>query len=476
MRTSIAQARDVEMGSTFVIVLWVAFGLVSIALYFGHAMSFELRAADNRVSGLSAEQAIEGAARYVNYLLSTQISYGSNGYLPEQGTYSAEGVAVGDAHFWLIGRDTNNSVGPGQIAFGLVDEASKLNLNAASSNMLAGLLESLPRANPDIVPAILDWRDTNSPGEYQTFYATRSPPYQSKSAPFETVDELRLLYGADMETLAGKDVNRNGILDPNEGDENLNGTFEPGILEYVTVYTREPNTYSNGTPRIDIRALTAGGNFGSLLQSAFDSSRANQIQAGLFPPTPPGPRPGGPNRPGGGVVILTFRSPLELYRRLSAAPINMTADEFGKIANALTVTNGSYIQGRVNINTASAAVIASLPGLDAYPDLGKTLINYRQANPDKLTSIAWIVDAIGSNNSSVLDTLARYDCVTTQSYQFTADVAALGPNGRGYKRVRFVFDTSDGTSRIVYRQDLTHLGWALGKDVRQTWLFAKNTP
>ena len=67
------------------------------------------------------------------------------------------------------------------------------------------------------------------------------------------------------------------------------------------------------------------------------------------------------------------------------------------------------------------------------------------------------------------------DYLTTQSFQFTADVAALGPYGRGYRRVKFIFDTSDGTSRIVYRQDLTSLGWALGKDVRQNQLSAKGT-
>jgi hypothetical protein len=41
--------------------------------------------------------------------------------------------------------------------------------------------------------------------------------------------------------------------------------------------------------------------------------------------------------------------------------------------------------------------------------------------------------------------------------------------------VRFVFDTSSGAPQIVYRQDLTHLGWALGKEVRQNWLLAKGT-
>jgi hypothetical protein len=85
-----------------------------------------------------------------------------------------------------------------------------------------------------------------------------------------------------------------------------------------------------------------------------------------------------------------------------------------------------------------------------------------------------VADALGQNNVSTLDALQAQDCITTQSYQFTADVAALGPFGRGYRRVRFVFDTADGTPKIIYRQDLTHLGWALGTEARQTWLFAKD--
>jgi hypothetical protein len=153
----------------------------------------------------------------------------------------------------------------------------------------------------------------------------------------------------------------------------------------------------------------------------------------------------------------------------------MTADEFASIANRITVTNGAYIEGRVNVNTASAAVLACLPGISDTPDLAQTLVTYRETNPDKLTSIAWIVDALGQNSTDTLNALKTNDCITTLSYQFTADVAALGPYGRGYRRACFVFDTCDGTPKIIYRQDLTHLGWALGKDVRQTWLAAKDT-
>jgi len=451
-----------EEGSTFVIVLWIAFGLVSLTLYFASSMSFELRAADHRVSGQGAEQAIEGAVRYVSSVLANQIAQGSNGYPLDPTLYVSEAVPVGDAHFWLIGRDTNSSIGGGQMSFGLVDEGSKINLNAASSNILAGLLESLPRANPDLAGAILDWRDTNAPGTYQTYYGTRPQPYQCKSAPFETIEELRLVYGGDMASLVGEDANRNGVLDPNENDENHDGQLDPGVLEYVTVYSREPNTRTNAAARVNIRVVGPTGEFFTLLETALGTSRAQAILGNLVGPAPPGP--------GGPPPSATLFSPLDLYVKGQ-----MTSDEFAKIANDITMTNGSYIEGRINVNTASATVLASLPGVSSSPDLAQTLINYRQTNPDKLGSVAWIVDALGQNNASVLAALRTIDCITTQSYQFSADIAALGPNNRGYRRARFVFDTSDGTPKIIYRQDLTHLGWALGKEVRQNFLLAQQT-
>lgn len=452
-----------QRASTFIIVLWIAFGLVSITLYFAHAMSFELRASDNRVSGMAAEQAIEGAVRYVNYVLSNQPT---NGFLPDPTTYLSEAVPVGEAHFWLIGRDTNNPVGPGQLFFGLVDEGSKLNLNGATSNMLY----FLPRMTPDLTSAILDWRTTNSSASFQSYYAMAHPAYQNKGAPFETVDELRLLYGADMDVLLGEDANRNGVLDPNENDDNRDGQLEPGILDYVTVYSREPNTYSNGTPRINIRVVAGStGPLPALLQGTFGAARATQIltRLGLVSVPPPGGGRGqGPRPP----LIVTFASPLQFFSRSG-----MTSDEFGRIANTITFTTNAFIEGRVNVNTASAAVLACLPGVSSSPDVAQTLVSYRQTNPSKLTSIAWLVDALGQNNASTLTALQAADRITTQSFQFTADIAALGPHHRGYRRLRVVFDTTGATPQIIYRQDLTHLGWALGRNVRDTWLLAKET-
>ena len=95
----------------------------------------------------------------------------------------------------------------------------------------------------DFANAIMDWRGTN--GIVSLDYASLG--YFRKNAPFETVDELRLVYGATVDLLAGDDINRNGVLDANEKDSSGNGQMNSGLFEYSTVYTREPNFHSDGT-------------------------------------------------------------------------------------------------------------------------------------------------------------------------------------------------------------------------------------
>src|SRR5438105_13565114 len=124
-----------ERGSVLIIVLWVALGLVAIALYFANSMAFEIRAADNRVANMQAEEAVAGAARYISNVLA---NVQSPGMLPDTNTYRYVAAPVGEAMFWLIGRGDGQDL-PTTPHFGLVDEASKLNLNRATLNMLQAL-------------------------------------------------------------------------------------------------------------------------------------------------------------------------------------------------------------------------------------------------------------------------------------------------------------------------------------------------
>ncbi len=443
--------------SVLIIVLWICIGLVSIALYFANSMTYELRAADNRVSGISADQAIEGAARYVGYFLA---NYSTNGVFPTNANFTCENVAVGDAHYWIIGRDPNGN-DPTELHFGLIDEGSKLNLNTANTNTLS----YLPNMTMDFAQAILDWRGTN--GTVSLDYASLG--YLPKYAPFETVDELRLVYGADINLLAGEDINRNGVLDANEKDLNGNGELDPGLFEYVTVYTREPNFHSDGTTLTNVSTATVS-QLTSLLRDDNVSSPGTRAAA-IYTYT----HPGGSTTPANRVRTFNGIFDFACVCRQSG----MTDNDIANIYNDVTTSTNTYLRGRVNVNTASADVLTALfEGLNngnqqtADAD-AQTLINYRQQNPNNLNSIAWVYDALGGGNST-LTALRGGDYVTTKSFQFTADIAAVGPFGRGYRRVKFIFDISDGTPKILYRQDLGRLGWALGEKVRQN-LLAQNT-
>ena len=438
-----------ERGAVLIIVLWIAIGLVSIALYFANSMTYELRASDNRTSGMASEQAIEGAARYISYVLST---YSTNGWVPQNTQFSAAAVPVGDAHFWLIGRDPSATTESGTSSsdpyFGLVDEGSKLNLNTAGTNTLL----ELPNMTEQLADAIVDWRSTNGLDNLSVNYTALG--YEDKNEPFETVDELRLVYGMTEPLLVGNDINGNGVLDANEQTVGSGSELEPGLFEYCTVYTREPNFHSDGSSLTNVSTANS-----ESLQTLFQDEGVGNAStlAGELSTT----------RPGGGYTgILQFCFYCKRY--------GMSSSDFAKIYPDITTSSASYIRGRVNIDTADEVVLTALfMGLDVdqstAESAAQTMISYRQQNQENLNSVAWIIDALG-NTSPVITALDQGDYVTARSFQFTADIAAVGPYGRGYRRVKFVFDTSDGYPKIIYRQDLTRLGWALGDKVREQYV------
>jgi len=275
----------------------------------------------------------------------------------------------------------------------------------------------------------------------------------------------------------GEDANLNGALDPNEDDggvtlpeDNRDGRLDAGILEYVTVYSREAATRTNGEARVNLTG-TDQQQLSTLLEEKFGAERANQILQRFGVPAGGGgasgggttggrATPGGGGTTGGGMA-LTVRSLLEFYI-LSG----MTADEFAQVERDLAVSE-SATEGLVNVNTASETVLACIPGIGT--ELAPSLVSYRQSNPANRASQAWVVEALGQTNAVLAGPY-----ITGASCQFTADVAALGQHGRGYQRVKFVFDTSEGAPKILYRQDLTHLGWALGRDIRQNVFLAKD--
>jgi DNA uptake protein ComE-like DNA-binding protein len=433
-----------DRGSVLILALVVCLALVSITLTFGNSMMMAYRGADNDVAGKQAEQAIEGAARYAQAVLARA---GSRGQVPDLAEYESEAVPVGESRFWFIGRPAvfgdfaTETRAVSEPAFGLADEASKLNLNTATREMLEGL----PGMTPELAAAIIDWRDADeavsADGAEAGTYLMKQPAYSCKNAPFESIEELALLHGADPAVLHGEDRNLNGTLDPNEDDaastppeDDSDGSLDFGVLEYVTVFSREPNTRADGTSRVDVsRATTSRAAF---LRENFGDARALQIQARLG--------------------TMTLGSVLEFYIRGG-----LTAAEFEKISGDVTTSTQAFLTGRVNVNTASETVLACIPGIG--PEHASQLVAARKAHSTPPPTLAWVAETLPAG-----DAFRAGPYLTVESWQVSADIAAVGRHGRGYRRARLVFDRSPGTPRIIYRRNLAALDWALGHKARET--------
>ena len=284
-----------------------------------------------------------------------------------------------------------------------------------------------------------------------------------KQGPFESIEELALVSGATREILYGEDENLNGVLDANEDDndkslprDNGDGKLDPGILEYVTVFSRESNKQSDGTTnRINVTAPRPSDELKTFLQEKFGDIQALNIQRSLERAADQNGAP--------------IRSLLEFYIR--AKGDNFSEDDFGKIAYELTVVDPATkttIEGLINVNTANEAVLGYVLGTDN----ASKLVAARASRTTVDTNYAWIVDVLGL--TAPVPPTIPLEMLTGKCSQVTADVAAVGRNGRGYRRAKIVVDVSTTTPKIVYRRNLSGLGWALGGDVRQTFATKKN--
>jgi hypothetical protein len=106
------------------------------------------------------------------------------------------------------------------------------------------------------------------------------------------------------------------------------------------------------------------------------------------------------------------------------------------------------------------AVLSAIPGIG--PENAEALVAFRAANPDQLTTFAWLTQVLSAGS---IRRAGRY--ITDESYQFSADIAGVGAHGRGYSRAKVIFDMSSGRPRIINRQDYTNFGWALGATTRR---------
>jgi type II secretory pathway component PulK len=380
--------------------------------------------------------------------------------------------------------------------FGLIDESSKINLNAllrldTSGRVAFEMLMKLPNMTEEIADAIIDWIDPDdNPRPYgaesQT-YLGGSPSYRCKNGPLDSVEELLLVRGVTPELLFGTDRNRNGIADPGEDDGN---GWDPGWAAYFTIYSREMNVDSEGQSRIYLNDSDVSSQLDTLSQ-IFDQDLAQFIVLYRTQSTsqPMGSRQVRDARPediqskiqevlqGRNVQPRSISSRFELieaevYWTVGSGRQQQTVRWRSPLSDATrqrtllpilldktTTQRDTELPARINVLTAPQEVLACLPGLtdadvqsivDLRPPLGSS-----EAAGSNFQTTAWLF--LEANLSiDKMRTLERY--ITTRSQVYRVQSIGSIHNSSQTARVEAVIDTNGGRPRIVMWRDLSELG------------------
>jgi type II secretory pathway component PulK len=429
--------RQRRSGMILIVAMVLIFALAGMVLALARSTRAEMLASANLAASVQADAVERGGEQYVLGMLASEGETGIRDVAEDQ--FAA--VPVGDGYFWVIRPNYDDAQLP---AFGLVDEAAKLNINSASYDQIS----LLPGMTYTAASSFMDWIDDDNNverdgAENDYYLALRAPfePYYCKNAPVETIEEVLMVRGWTREMLYGDGTSpplgQRSSSVVNSSSLVTDPQIARGLYDLLTIYSSEPNTPAAGGQRVNLRDRSTSGRnrLRNLLTQRLDASRADAIVNTL-----------GRTRPSD-IFDFYFQ-------------VKLTPDELDKIADDLTTTTDQTLRGRVNINTAPRDVLMCLPNLNS-DDVDK-LINARPS-PDTIgadqTSLGWVITALGEKARGLGTS------ITTRSLQYSADIVAVSGNGRAFKRCRIVIDISSGTPVVRYRRDISDRGWPMDKSI-----------
>jgi type II secretory pathway component PulK len=410
----------------------------------------------------------------------------------------------GRARFSLVAPNESDSTSS-TIRFGFIDESSKLDINAlvaeekkqrsrdpsytgssstvgsstsgsgsstgtsssstssngtgststVSASDPASRLLMIPGMTYELADAILDFIDEDETprtnGCESEYYSSLSPPYSSKNSPLESIDELLLVAGVTPDLLYGEDVNRNGLLDPNENDgdatwppDNADGILQLGWSAYLTVHGREKNARWDGTPRINVNDNDLASLYDQLEQE-FDATVAQFVIAyRIAGPTTNGSsnsinsgsggnsagNPGGNSNQGSaGRGNTTTQNLNQQYQQLQQA-----ANALGSLLGG---GSGAVTRAGIDLSKGGQHKIGSL-----YELIGSTTTVTVNGTSQTLTS-PWSAD--GSSMAGYLPALL--DTLTTTTDQFWD--GRININQARYETLLTIPGISESTAQMI---------------------------
>lgn len=340
---------------------------------------------------------------------------------------------------------------------GLTDAASRINLNHPG---LADL-SRVPQMTPELALAVQRFlgRAPASTTAVPSVPAEPDSPGGDLAGrpvggagdvvhgPLGSLGELLQVPGFTWSLLYGEDANLNGLLDPNENDgdqqsppDNQDGQLDRGMAQYFTLRSHEAPTTQDGRRRINLNqpgnalaGLDLPPTFGDYLAAL----RAARVRL-AHPADVLEARARGKDASGQDVEI----------------PSGITKDELPRVLDLFTTETGPRSEGLININTASALVLATLPGIDL--SLAESIVGTRSSlSAERRSTIAWLYQD-GVVDADRFKRIAPQ--LTTRSHQFQFRVVGYGvPSGR-FCVLEVEVDVAGGQRRVTSLRDLTKLG------------------
>jgi len=291
-------------GSALIIVLWVIGLLSMFVMAFAFDMHVEARITSSWRKKLKAEYLAKAGIELGRMMLAElsdadTLNPDPSIYLAKGSDEKVRGAAISLA--WGGVAEVTRELGAGTVSVTVRPENARISLKdiifindrEKTDAMWAPLFESagVPFEKCDaLIDCLFDWVDqdelTHLSGAESEYYESLDPPYKSKNAPLDTVDELALIKGFD-EKLQESEV-----------------TIYQKLSDFLTTYATDN--------RININAVDHNTMMGFL---GIDAALADEIVA----------QRQGPDLKSGTEDDMPFKSFADLRGRVPAIPPNLEA-------------------------------------------------------------------------------------------------------------------------------------------------------
>ncbi|MBN2579939.1 MAG: general secretion pathway protein GspK [Pirellulales bacterium] len=502
MRNCNLKSPPPRKGMVLVLVL-VVIVLLSLAGYtFTNLMFTERKGADAAGRQAQALAAADSGVQWVRIFLGkdAETQLGAGGWYDNYDAF--RGVVVADdvnpkhrARFTLVAPVLEDGRPTDGVRYGLEDESGRLNLNAVlladkydPDSGARKMLMGLPGMTEQIADAILDWIDTDDEtreyGAEADYYSAQQPPYSPKNGPLQSIEELLLVRGVTPALLFGSDWNRNGRADADEPDpqdlpgvDNYDGSMNQGWSAYLTLHSAESNLRPDGSARINLNQEDMKTLYDDL-NSALGEEEATFIvayrQNGPYEGNDEGEEASGEldlEKKGsqkiasvldliGAKVQTTFKDdnkPTVLKSPFTEYMHGEMGVYLPDLMDNVTVDAATVAVGRINVNQASRAVLAGVPGMTE--EILEEIMSQREPDPleadDSRRHETWLLQE-GIVDLDEMKKMSPFLCGGGNVYR--AQVIGYYDGGGPAVRLETVIDATNSPPRVLFWRDISQLG------------------